>query len=174
MSRAERVGENLNRALHELFARESRLWLLGEDIAVPYGGAFKITKGLSTLYPDRVRTTPLSENALVGVAGGLALCGDTVIAEIMFGDFVGLAFDQILNFATKSVSMYGVHTPMRLVIRCPVGGGRGYGATHSQSVQKHFIGVPNLSLYELSPLHEAGDVLAAAFAEEQPCLLFED
>ncbi len=174
MTRAERVGENLNRALHALFAGTERLYLLGEDVADPYGGAFKITKGLSTAYPDRVLTTPLSENAIVGVAGGLALCGDTVLVEVMFGDFLGLAFDQILNFATKSVTMYGTRTPMRLVVRCPVGGGRGYGATHSQSVQKHFIGVPNLALYELSPFHDAADVLGAAIASEQPCLLFED
>lgn len=173
-ARVERVGENLNRALHTLFAATDRLFLLGEDVADPYGGAFRITRGLSTAYPDRVLSTPLSENGVVGVAGGLALCGDTVLVEIMFGDFVGLAFDQILNFATKSVTMYGVRTPMRLVVRCPVGGGRGYGATHSQSVQKHFIGVPNLALYELSPFHDAAEVLGAAIALEQPCLLFED
>lgn len=171
---SERVGENLNRALHALLAANERAFVLGEDIADPYGGAFRITRGLSSAYPDRVLSTPLSENAVVGVAGGLALCGDTVVVEIMFGDFVGLAFDQILNFATKSVTMYGTRVPMRMVVRCPVGGGRGYGATHSQSVQKHFIGVPNLTLYELSPFHDAAGVLADAVARENPCLLFED
>lgn len=174
MSRPERVGQNLNRALHRLFASDDQVWLLGEDVADPYGGAFKITQGLSTAYPDRVKSTPLSENGIVGVAGGLALCGDTVIVEIMFGDFVGLAFDQILNFLTKSVAMYGVRTPMRVLIRCPVGGGRGYGATHSQSVQKHFIGIPHLALYELSPFHDAADLLTAALGRGEPCLLFED
>jgi pyruvate/2-oxoglutarate/acetoin dehydrogenase E1 component/pyruvate/2-oxoglutarate dehydrogenase complex dihydrolipoamide acyltransferase (E2) component len=174
MSRAERVARNLNRALHGLFAADDRVWLFGEDIADPYGGAFKVTQGLSTVYPDRIRSTPLSENAIVGVAGGLALCGDTVIVEIMFGDFVGLAFDQILNFVSKSVTMYGVRTPMRVIIRCPVGGGRGYGATHSQSVQKHFLGIPNLALYELSPFHDAAAVLAAAIGRGEPAMLFED
>ena len=172
--RTERVVENLNRALHGLFARDERVFLLGEDVTDPYGGAFRVTTGLSSAYPDRVLSTPLSENGVVGVAGGLALCGDTVLVEIMFGDFASLAFDQILNFATKSVTMYGTRVPMRMVIRCPVGGGRGYGATHSQSVQKHFIGIPNLALYELSPFHDAADVLAAAIATEQPCVLFED
>lgn len=174
MTRAERVGQNLNRALHELFAADERVWLLGEDVVDPYGGAFKVTQGLSTAHPDRVLSTPLSENGITGVAGGLALCGDTVIVEIMFGDFVGLAFDQILNFLTKSVAMYGEHTPMRVVIRCPVGGGRGYGATHSQSVQKHFIGIPHLALFELSPLHDAADLLAAALRRGEPSMLFED
>ncbi|MEU7953750.1 2-oxo acid dehydrogenase subunit E2 [Micromonospora chalcea] len=174
MTRAERVSRNLNRALHALFAADERAWLLGEDVADPYGGAFKVTQGLSTAYPDRVLSTPLSENAITGVAGGLALCGDTVIVEIMFGDFAGLAFDPILNLITKSVAMYGERTPMRVVIRCPVGGGRGYGATHSQSPQKHFIGIPHLALYELSPLHDAADVLAAALRRDEPAMLFED
>ncbi|MGA4687408.1 2-oxo acid dehydrogenase subunit E2 [Micromonospora sp. AB353] len=174
MSRAERVSRNLNRALHALFAADERAWLLGEDVADPYGGAFKVTQGLSTAYPDRVLSTPLSENGITGVAGGLALCGDTVIVEIMFGDFAGLAFDPILNLITKSVAMYGERTPMRVVIRCPVGGGRGYGATHSQSPQKHFIGIPHLALYELSPLHDAADVLAAALRRDEPAMLFED
>ncbi len=174
MTRAERVSRNLNRALHALFAADERAWLLGEDVADPYGGAFKVTQGLSTAYPDRVLSTPLSENGITGVAGGLALCGDTVIVEIMFGDFAGLAFDPILNLITKSVAMYGECTPMRVVIRCPVGGGRGYGATHSQSPQKHFIGIPHLALYELSPLHDAADVLAAALRRDEPAMLFED
>ena len=87
-------------------------------------------------------STPISESGITGVACGLALCGDTAIVEIMFGDFVALAFDQIINFLTKSVTMYGEHTPMRVVIRCPIGGGRGYGPTHSQSLLKHFIGIP--------------------------------
>ncbi|MEU5948531.1 2-oxo acid dehydrogenase subunit E2 [Micromonospora sp. NPDC047465] len=174
MTRAERMSQNLNRALHELFAADERAWLLGEDVVDPYGGAFKVTQGLSTAYPDRVLSTPLSENGITGVAGGLALCGDTVIVEIMFGDFVGLAFDQIINFLTKSVAMYGEYTPMRVVIRCPVGGGRGYGPTHSQSVQKHFIGIPHLALFELSPLHDAADVLAAALRRGEPSMLFED
>ncbi|MEU8262988.1 2-oxo acid dehydrogenase subunit E2 [Micromonospora sp. NPDC048999] len=174
MTRAERMSQHLNRALHELFAADERAWLLGEDVADPYGGAFKVTHGLSTAYPGRVLSTPLSENGITGVAGGLALCGDTVIVEIMFGDFVGLAFDQIINFLTKSVAMYGEHTPMRVVIRCPVGGGRGYGPTHSQSLQKHFIGIPHLTLFELSPLHDAADVLAAALQSGEPSMLFED
>jgi Pyruvate/2-oxoglutarate dehydrogenase complex, dehydrogenase (E1) component, eukaryotic type, beta subunit len=120
----------------------------------PYGGAFKATRGLSTRYPGRVLSTPLSEGAIVGAAAGLALAGDRVIAEIMFGDFVTLCFDHLVNFASKSVTMYGRRLPMHLVVRCPVGGNRGYGPTHSQSPQKHFLGVPNLALYEMSPFHD--------------------
>src|SRR3954447_13535215 len=130
-----RIVEELNTALHRVMA-DTGAYLLGEDIADPYGGAFRATQGLSTAFPQRVLSTPISENAIFGVAAGLALSGETVIVEVMFGDFLALAFDQILNFITKSVSMYGRHTPMRVVVRCPVGGGRGYGPTHSQSMQK--------------------------------------
>jgi pyruvate/2-oxoglutarate/acetoin dehydrogenase E1 component len=169
-----RVSENLNQALHELLADDPNLYLLGEDIADPYGGAFKVTKGLTTRFPDRVLTTPLSEGGLVGIAGGLALAGQSAIVEIMFGDFIALAFDQIVNFASKSVSMYGHRVSMPMLVRCPVGGGRGYGPTHSQSLQKHFVGVPGLSLYEMSPFQDNGPVLREILARGEPGIFFED
>jgi pyruvate dehydrogenase E1 component beta subunit len=169
-----RVAEELNSALHDLLSADPSAYLLGEDIADPYGGAFKVTRGLSTRFPDRVLTTPISEAGITGVAGGLALRGNTVIVEMMFADFVGLAFDQIVNFAAKSVSMYGTPVPMRMIVRCPSGGRRGYGATHSQSLQKHFIGVPDLSVHELSPVHPAAETLARIVRSGAPALLVED
>lgn len=169
-----RVVENLNAALHALLASDNEAVVLGEDIRDPYGGAFKATRGLSTRFPDRVLSTPLSEGAIVGAAGGVALAGGTALVEIMFGDFIALAFDQLVNFAAKSVTMYGRRVPMRLVVRCPVGGNRGYGPTHSQSPQKHFVGVPNLGLYEMSPLHDNAEVLDRMLAAAEPAILFED
>ena len=80
--------------------------LLGEDIADPYGGAFKVTRGLSTDFPERVRTTPISEGAIAGISAGLALAGYRPIAEIMFGDFLTLCFDQIVNHIAKYEAMY--------------------------------------------------------------------
>ncbi|WP_181019611.1 alpha-ketoacid dehydrogenase subunit beta [Nonomuraea typhae] len=169
-----RVAEDLNATLHTLMAGRQDLYLLGEDVLDPYGGAFKVTRGLSTRFPGRVLTTPISESAITGVASGLALCGDSAIVEIMFGDFAALAFDQLLNFASKSVSMYGSRVPMRMIVRCPVGGGRGYGPTHSQSLQKHFVGIPGLALYEMSHLHDNLAVFEEMLAREEPCVLFED
>jgi pyruvate/2-oxoglutarate/acetoin dehydrogenase E1 component len=174
VSRPERVAENLNRALHNLFETDPRAYLVGEDIADPYGGAFKITRGMSTRFPQRVLTSPLSEGGIVGVGAGLALMGDIPVVEIMFGDFVALAFDQLLNFASKSVSMYGRTVPMRMVVRCPSGGNRGYGPTHSQSLHKHFVGIPRLSLFEVSPFHDNSGVFAAMLDRGEPCVLFED
>jgi pyruvate/2-oxoglutarate/acetoin dehydrogenase E1 component len=170
----ERVVENLNRALHALFAADERVHLLGEDVLDPYGGAFKATRGLSGAYPDRVLGTPISEGALMGVANGLALRGDTVIVEAMFADFAGLMFDQVLNMTAKSVSMYGARLPMRVLLRLPVGARRGYGPTHSQSPQKHFLGIPHLSVLELSAYRDALPVLRAALASGEPCVLVED
>jgi pyruvate dehydrogenase E1 component beta subunit len=169
-----RVGEELNASLHRLFARDERLFLLGQDIVDPYGGAFGITRGLSTRYPERVIGTPISEAATMGVATGLALCGDRVVVEVMFGDFIALCFDQIVNFASKAVTMYGRRLPVRLAIRCPVGGNRGYGPTHSQSPHKHLLGVPHLSLFELTPFAETADVLARMLALDEPSVLFEN
>jgi pyruvate dehydrogenase E1 component beta subunit len=172
--RRERVAENLNRGLHAILANDPRAWVLGEDIADPYGGAFKVCKGLSSSYPDRVITTPISEAGIVGVTGGLALSGEHPIVEIMFGDFVALAFDPILNFLTKSVGMYGRRVPMHALIRCPVGGNRGYGPTHSQSLQKHLIGIPHLRLFELSPFHDCVALLNRLLADDEPAVLFEN
>jgi 2-oxoisovalerate dehydrogenase E1 component len=169
----ERVLDHLNRALHETMAADERVVFLGEDVLDPYGGAFKVASGLSTKFPDRVLTTPISELAIAGFANGLALAGRHAVAEFMFGDFIFLAMDQIVNFAAKTVTMYGERVPHPVVFRCPVGGQRGYGATHSQSVQKHFIGVPNLDLYELSPLHDMAAHFPRIFARGNPAILFE-
>jgi len=174
MGQGTRVGECLTAALHSLFDARPRLLMLGEDLADPYGGAFGISRGLSTKFPDRVLSTPISEAAITGMAGGLALMGDEVIVEIMFGDFITLAFDPIVNFISKSVTMYGRTLNMPVIIRCPSGGNRGYGPTHSQNLQKHFIGVPNLSLHELSPMHPVEPVLTRILDRGRPAVFFED
>jgi pyruvate dehydrogenase E1 component beta subunit len=169
-----RVAERLGAALHRLMADFPTGYVLGEDIADPYGGAFRVTKGLSTAFPGRVRATPLSEGAIVGVANGLALCGDPVIVEMMFGDFIALAFDQIVNFAANSVAMYGQRQRLPVVVRCPVGAGRGYGPTHSGSPQKYFLGAPHLRLAELTPFHDPWHVLHSLLDGGEPGIHFED
>jgi len=170
---SERVVENLNKALHGLFEKDPSVYLIGEDLLDPYGGAFKVSKGLSTKYPQRVVSTPVSENAIMGMTAGLGLCGQKPIAEVMFGDFIFLGSDMIHNFMAKSVTMYGQRKDLSLVIRCPYGGHRGYGPTHSQSPQKYFMGVPNLMLFEMSPLHDNLAMFQKMFSLKQPCIYFE-
>ena len=169
----EKVLDNLNRALHLFMKSDNNSYFVGEDINDPYGGAFKVSKGLSTSFPKRTISTPISELGIAGVGNGLALRGNKVIVEFMFADFTFLAFDQIINFAAKTRTMYGKLIDHSILFRCPVGGHRGYGATHSQSIQKFFIGIPNLDLYELSPLHDLTKILPKIMENGNPSMLFE-
>lgn len=167
------VLESLNTALHRALENDPRVYVLGEDILDPYGGAFKVTRGLSTRFPQRVLTTPISEAAIVGLATGMALRGLRPIVEIMFGDFVTLAADQIVNHAAKFRWMYNDQVRVPLVIRTPMGGRRGYGPTHSQSLEKMFLGIPGLSVLAPNTLGDAGALLEAAIAEDNPVLFIE-
>ena len=92
---------SLQQTLHQLLDNDASIIMMGEDILDPYGGAFKVTKGLSTKFPQQVLTTPISEAGFLGVANGMALRGLKPIAEIMFGDFITLGADQIINYAAK-------------------------------------------------------------------------
>ena len=118
------VLEALNTSLHDVMAEDDRVYFLGEDILDPYGGAFKVTRGLSSSFPDRVITTPISEAGIVGVAGGMALRGLRPIVEIMFGDFFTLIADQLINHITKFRWMYNDQVNVPIVIRAPMGGRR--------------------------------------------------
>ena len=100
------VLESLNLALHRRLSDNKHVYLLGEDVLDPYGGAFKVTRGLSTKFPDRVITTPISEAGFVGVAAGMALRGLRPVVEIMFGDFTTLIADQMINHIAKFRWMY--------------------------------------------------------------------
>lgn len=167
--------KQLNNALEKLLYYYPQLLLLGEDIKDPYGGAFKVTKGLSGKFPERVINTPISEAGFIGIGVGLAMNGMRPVVEIMFGDFLSLGFDQILNHATKYHWMYNGQVQVPLLIRVPSGGGRGYGATHSQSLEKYFIGIPDLTIIALSPLLDCGKLLTKIEKEiVGPTLLIEN
>ena len=148
----ERLVRALNRCLATHLRRDEKIFVIGEDIESPYGGAFKVTQGFSDEFPGRVRNTPISEAAIVGVGSGLALAGWRPVVEIMFGDFTGLAFDQLVNHAAKFERMYAGQVRVDLVVRTPMGGRRGYGPTHSQTLDRHFLGVPGLRVLALNNL----------------------
>ena len=153
----------------------SEFYLLGEDILDPYGGAFKVTAGLSTAFPERVLTTPVSEAGIVGVAAGMALRGLRPVVEIMFGDFVTLIADQVINTLTKFRWMYNDQVQVPLVVRTPMGGRRGYGPTHSQSLEKLFLGVPGLTVLAPTALGEPGELLhSTILSTEDPVLFVEN
>lgn len=146
----ERFSARIFAALHEAMKRDPHILLLGEDIESPYGGAFKVTKNLSETYPGRVRNMPISESLIVGLGNGLALAGQRPVCEIMFGDFCTLIMDQLLNHAVKFSYMYGDQIHVPLVVRTPMGGRRGYGPTHSQSLEKHLLGIGGLDVFALN------------------------
>lgn len=167
------VLERLNAALHMALENDPRVYVLGEDILDPYGGAFKVTRGLSTRFPNRVLTTPISEAAILGLSTGMALRGLRPVAEVMFGDFITLMADQLINHAAKFRWMYNDQVRVPLVLRAPMGGRRGYGPTHSQSLEKHFLGVPGLKVVAPSILSDPGNLLLTAIAEDDPVLFIE-
>lgn len=151
--------------------RDPTIFLMGEDIGV-YGGSFGITRGLIDEFgSERVRDTPISEQAIAGIAIGAAAAGQRPIIEFMFMDFITLAVDQIVNMAAKLHPIYGVTCP--LVIRTPPGGGRGYGATHSQSLERLFAGVPGLKIVAPSNAHDASGLLQTAIRDDNPVLFLE-
>jgi pyruvate/2-oxoglutarate/acetoin dehydrogenase E1 component len=168
------VLASLNAALHDALRDDAAVLLLGEDIADPYGGAFKVTSGLSTAFPDRVLTTPISEAGAVAVATGLAMRGFKPVVEIMFGDFLFLAGDQIVNHAAKYKFISNGRIRVPLVVRAPMGGRRGYGPTHSQSLEKHFLGVPDLWVVAPHPLADPGALLRQAIDWPDPVLFVEN
>lgn len=169
----ERLVSRLNKSFSELIQKENVIFL-GEDIVDPYGGAFKVTKGLSTNYPDRVIGTSISESMIVGVSNGLSLNGFKPFAEIMFGDFLGLAFDQLLNHASKIWNMYNKKMHCPVVVRTPMGGGRGYGPTHSQSLEKHFIGMDTFEILSLNRLINTDEFIQYCYDRKDPTLIIEN
>ncbi|MCX6055632.1 MAG: alpha-ketoacid dehydrogenase subunit beta [Chloroflexi bacterium] len=145
------VLDSINQGLLSALKKDPTVIFLGEDILDPYGGAFRATRGCSTAFPDRVITTPISEAGLGGLATGLALRGLRPVVEVMFGDFMTLLADGVVNHMTKFSWMYRESVSVPLLIRTPMGGGRGYGPTHSQSLEKLFLGVPGLTV--LAPVN---------------------
>lgn len=167
----ETYKESLIQGLESLLAHP-KCFMLGEDIAEPYGGAYAITKGMSEKFPGKIINTPMSEQGFTGMGVGMALAGYRPIIEIMFGDFSTLTMDQILNHASKFVE--GFEKPLHLVVRDPMGGYRGYGATHSQSLEKLYVGLPNISVISPSVLHAPGELLVKAMDLGFPVVFVEN
>jgi pyruvate/2-oxoglutarate/acetoin dehydrogenase E1 component len=172
-TKEQRCAAALNEALLDVFEQRDDVYLLGEDILDPYGGAFKITAGLSSRFPDRVLTTPVSEAAMFGVAAGLALRGYRPIVEVMFGDFVTLGFDQVVNGIGKFRQMFDDQVRVPIVVRTPMGGGRGYGPTHSQSLEKLLLGVPGITVVAANEAQDLKALLRTAVDDDDPVFLIE-
>ncbi|MDH5634329.1 MAG: alpha-ketoacid dehydrogenase subunit beta [Candidatus Bathyarchaeota archaeon] len=164
----------LNEALLEEMRRDKTVFLLGEDIGRYWEGAFKVTKGLAKKFGDeRVRDTPISESAIIGIAVGAAITGMRPVAEIMFGDLTALAMDQIANQAAKIRYMFGGQVTVPLVVRTPFGGGVNIAAHHSQSLEAWFMHVPGLLVAAPSTPYDGKGLLKTAIRGENPVMFCE-
>jgi acetoin:2,6-dichlorophenolindophenol oxidoreductase subunit beta len=167
-------AQAINEAMHEEMRRDPSVFMMGEDVAAA-GGVYKLTKGLLDAFgPERVLDTPISEAAITGVALGAAMTGMRPIAEIMFGDFLGLVMDQIANQAAKVHYMSGGTFRVPLVIRTTMGAGRRAAAQHSQSLCAWVAHIPGLKVVLPSTPYAAKGLLKTAIRDNNPVIFFED
>jgi len=165
--------EALRRALREELKRDEDVYLLGEDIGV-YGGAFGVTQGLLEEFgPKRIKDTPLSEAAIIGVAIGSALTGMRPVAEIMFMDFITIGMDQLVNQAAKIHYMYGGKAKVPMVLRTPAGSGTGAAAQHSQSLEALLCHIPGLKVVMASTAYDALGLLKSSIRDNNPVMFIE-
>ena len=168
------IAESLREGIAEEMRRDPSVFCLGEDIAVTggWGGAFTVTLGLETEFPDRMLNTPIAELGFFGAAVGAAIMGMRPIADVQYGDFLFLAMDQIVNNAAKLRYMSGGTIKVPLVMRAPIGA-TGRGSQHAQSMERYFTGVPGLKVVAVSDAYDAKGILKAAIRDDNPVLIFE-
>lgn len=160
-------------AMESEMERDPHVFLMGEDIGV-YGGAFGVTAGMIDRFGrDRIRDTPIAEEAIVGTGIGSALVGMRPIVEMQFSDFIMNAMDQIVNQAAKIYFMFGGQMTVPLVIRGPAGAGTGAAAQHSQSLEAWFHHVPGLKVVMPATPDDARGLLLAAIRDPNPVIFFE-
>ena len=153
--------------------RDPSLVMLGEDIAAA-GGVFKTTVGLLDEFgPDRIRDTPISEQAILGAAMGASMTGVPVIAEIMFSDFIAVCFDMLANEIAKSRYMTDGQVSFPMVVRTANGGGSRFGAQHSQSVENWCMMIPGLKVVAPSTPEDVIGLMAASVRDPDPVVFFE-
>jgi pyruvate dehydrogenase E1 component beta subunit len=168
-----RYREALGTALREELRRDERVMLMGEDIGV-FGGAFKVTDGLLEEFGEkRVRDTPISENTIVGMGVGAAMTGLRPVVELMTINFSLLAFDQIVNHASKIHYMFGGQARVPLVVRMPQGAGHQLGPTHSHCLEAMYLQVPGLLVAAPATAADAKGLLKSAIRDENPVVFIE-
>jgi len=163
----------IRQVLQEEMRKDERIFLMGEDIGI-YGGAFGVTRGLLEEFgEERVRDTPISEQAIAGCAIGAALSGMLPVAEFQFSDFMTLAMDQIVNQGAKLRFMFGGKAKVPVVFRSPLGSGMGFAAQHSQSLEAWFAHIPGLKVVLPSTPADASGLLRSAIHDPNIVIFFE-
>jgi acetoin:2,6-dichlorophenolindophenol oxidoreductase subunit beta len=168
------MGEAVREALAEEMRRDSRVFVLGEDVAEA-GTAFKVLNGLVDEFgPERVLDTPISEAGFTGIAVGAAMTGMRPVVDIIFGDFIGLTMDQMVNQAAKVHYMSGGKWKVPMVMRTTLGATRRSAAQHSQSLHAWFCHTPGLKVVLPSTPYDAKGLLKSAIRDDNPVVFFED
>jgi len=168
------VRDAIKEALREEMKRDKRVFLMGEDIGKYWQGAFKVTQGLAEEFgEERVRDTPISENTFLGAGIGAAMTGMRPVVEIMFGDLIALAVDQIVNQASKIHYMFGGQVKVPLVIRTPYGAGTQVAAHHSSTYLSWFMHAAGLKVAVASTPYDAKGLLKTAIRGDSPVLFAE-
>ncbi|MBT5435018.1 MAG: alpha-ketoacid dehydrogenase subunit beta [Alphaproteobacteria bacterium] len=183
MARVISMRKAINEALFQVMEEDPTVILLGEDIAGgegspgesdAWGGDMGITKGLQPRFgKERVMDTPISESAIMGTAVGAATCGLRPIAELMFVDFMGVCFDQIMNQAAKFRYMFGGKAETPVVIRTQIGAGYRGAAQHSQCLYPMFAHVPGIKCVIPSSAYDTKGLLIQAVRDNDPVIFFE-
>jgi 2-oxoisovalerate dehydrogenase E1 component beta subunit len=163
--------EAIRQGLWEEMESDPSVFCIGEDIGI-YGGAFKVTDGFIHHFgPQRVIDTPIAESAIVGAAFGAALTGLRPVAEFQFMDFIGCAFNQIVNMVAKSHYRWGAPAP--LVLRGPAGGGVHGGPFHSQNPEMYFVHTPGMKVVAPATPSDAKGLIKSAIRDNNPVLFLE-
>jgi len=164
----------INEAMSEEIRRDETVFLMGEDIGL-YGGCFGVSRGMFDEFgPERILETPISETGFTGAAVGAAMFGMRPIVEIMFGDFLTLAADPIVNHAAKYRFMTGGQVKVPMVLRTPFGSGTGAAAQHSQSLESMYLNTPGLTIVAPSTPYDAKGLLKSAVRDDNPVMFFEN
>lgn len=165
--------EAIREALRQEMELDERVIVMGEDVG-PYGGIFKVTKGLWEQFGDeRVRDTPISEAGITGTGVGAAATGLRPVVELMFMDFVTIAMDQLANQGAKMRYMFGGKARVPMVLRTNMGAGRSSAAQHSQSLQAWVAHVPGLKVVMPSDPYDAKGLLISAIRDDNPVVYLE-
>lgn len=173
MKRELTYAEAIREAMKQKMRKDDSVYLIGEDIA-EYGGAFGVTVGmLEEFGKERIRNTPISEAAIIGVATGSAVTGMRPVAEIMFSDFITIAMNQIVNQAAKVRYMFGGKAKVPMVIRTAGGGGTGAAAQHSQSLEALVAHIPGLKVVMPSCPYDAKGLLISSINDDNPVIFIE-
>ena len=166
-------AQAIREAMSEEMRRDENVYFLGEDIG-PYGGAFGVSAGMFDEFgEERIRDTPISEEAIMGCAVGSAMTGMRPIVEIMFSDFVTVAMDMIVNQAAKTRYMFGGQTSMPIVVRAAGGSGTGAAGQHSQSVEAWIANVPGLKIVMPATPYDAKGLLKTAIRDNNAVIFLE-